>query len=513
MQQTAIKERRNLLAVFTVAAAAAVFACGCGNQYRPVVTAINPVGPAGQPTGQYAVAISNPGPDPANPCQFLPGLLTFVDVSGDTVLSTPNILQLPTLSPALPASCGTPTPVNPNMFALNAAGATTTTGTTTTSTLGYVVNPQGSFNEFPLSSPTTLLTQDVVQTALVGGADPISMSAISVGTIGETVFVTQAGTPPSVGPSIAALSVSPTPSLLQPINLDPGQIPGYVVGVDTTQRVYAISQDAEGNGEVSSIESTQSNLAKSATLAVQKNPVYGVMTADTRRAFILNEGSDSISVINGVNNALDSGLQLPNVPAGTIPLPAGTNPIWADLATVNSQLAVLGKGNGTNPGTLTIINIPLCNIASPTGNPTCNLANPTDALNFGTILGTVPVGVNPSMVSVLSDGTKAYVVNSSDPVHCSSSVGSVSVVNLSTFTVTATICGVAAPAGSDSNANPTLVHGTPNTVASTAGKPTGKVYVTAADSEDMTIIRTDEDIVETHISLQGVGIRVLTTQR
>ena len=223
MQQTAVKERRNLLAVFTVAAAAAVFACGCGNQYRPVVTATNPVGPAGQPSGQFAIAISNPGPDPTKSCQFLPGLLTFVDVSGDTVLSTPNILQLPTLSPALPSSCGTPAVVNPNMFALNAAGATTGSGSTTVSTSGYVVNPQGSFNQFPLGNPSTLLTQDVVQTALAEGANPISMSAISVGTVGETVFVTQAGTLPSVGASIAALSVSPTPSLLQPINLPAGQ--------------------------------------------------------------------------------------------------------------------------------------------------------------------------------------------------------------------------------------------------------------------------------------------------
>jgi hypothetical protein len=513
MQQTAVKERRNLLAVFTVAAAAAVFACGCGNQYRPVVTATNPVGPAGQPSGQYAIAISNPGPDPANAatCQFLPGLLTFVDVSGDTVLSTPNILQLPTLSPALPSPCGAPTPVNPNMFALNAAGATTTSGSTTVSTSGYVVNPQGSFNEFPLGNPTTLLTQDVVQTALSEGANPISMSAISVGTAGETVFVTQAGTLPSVGASIAALSVSPTPSLLQPINLPPGQIPGYVVGADGTQRVYAISQDASGNGEVSSIEGTQ--LATSATIPVGTNPVYGVMTPDTRRAFILNQGSNNISVINVVNNAPDTGVQVPNSSVGTIPLAVGTNPVWADLSTINSQLAVLSKGNGTTPGTLTIINIPLCNIASPTGNPNCNLNNPTDASNFGTVLGTVSVGVNPSMVSVLSDGTQAYVVNNSDPVHCAATEGSVSVVSLSSFTVTATICGITTALASDPNANPTLVHGHPATVASTAGKPTGKVYVTSPDSEDLTIIRTDNNTVETHITLQGVGIRVLTTQR
>ncbi len=40
---------------------------GCGNTYRPVVTAINPVGPAGQPQ-KYAVAVSNPNLTVSAPC-------------------------------------------------------------------------------------------------------------------------------------------------------------------------------------------------------------------------------------------------------------------------------------------------------------------------------------------------------------------------------------------------------------------------------------------------------------
>ena len=55
-----------------------LFALGCGASYRPVVTAINPVGPAGQPQ-KFAVAISQPTAT-GN------GLLTIVDFSGDSVL-------------------------------------------------------------------------------------------------------------------------------------------------------------------------------------------------------------------------------------------------------------------------------------------------------------------------------------------------------------------------------------------------------------------------------------------
>ncbi len=78
--------------VYSCALTAAALASllGCGNTYRPVVSAINPVGPAGQPQ-KYAIAVSSPS-------QTLPGLVTIVDFSGDTVLITANIGVAPVLS-------------------------------------------------------------------------------------------------------------------------------------------------------------------------------------------------------------------------------------------------------------------------------------------------------------------------------------------------------------------------------------------------------------------------------
>src|ERR1700749_4790819 len=60
---------------FVAAAVASVVLplAGCGNNYRPVVSAINPVGPASQPE-KLAVVISDPG-------SGLPGLVTVVDFS------------------------------------------------------------------------------------------------------------------------------------------------------------------------------------------------------------------------------------------------------------------------------------------------------------------------------------------------------------------------------------------------------------------------------------------------
>ena len=61
-----------------VLVAGAVLA-GCGAGYRPVVTPINPSGPASQPQAFVGV-VSAPSPT-------APGILTVVDYSGDTIMA------------------------------------------------------------------------------------------------------------------------------------------------------------------------------------------------------------------------------------------------------------------------------------------------------------------------------------------------------------------------------------------------------------------------------------------
>lgn len=448
------------MAAAVVGISALVAATGCGNQYRPVVSAINPVGPAGQPT-KYAVAISNPGTN-------LSGLLTFVDFSGDTVLSTPSI------------------ETNPTYFTITQSGGE-----------GYTVNSQGSFNNFGLGNPTALLSSNIPYTTLAASAGPVSISAISLSGAANTIFVPEAGLN-----RVAALQSTSGVSLIQELSITN---PVYVVGADGTERAYAISQGTGGaNGTVAAIEGAPFSI--SATIPVGNTPIYGVMTPDAKRAFILNKGSGTVSVINVPNNSLD--VNMPRIPAaGTL----GVNPIWADLSprttntAGNAQLVVLNAGDGTTPGTLSIISIPLCNAAAQPTNPNCSAANPVDAAGFGTVLATATVGINPTMVSILQDGTRAYVVNSGNAA--AGVEGSVSVVSLVSGTVIARIPAVSsAAATTDVNTTPGAIYGHPNTIAATTGTPTGKVYVTSSDNRFMTVIRTDTETVQTHISMQGTGV-------
>jgi DNA-binding beta-propeller fold protein YncE len=428
-----------------------------------VVSAINPVGPAGQPE-KFAIAVSSPAPG-------TPGLVTIVDFSGDSVLATPSIQP------------------DPSYFVLGNSGNT-----------AYVVNAAGALDTFPVSNPIGLLTSNVAQTTLLANADPISITSLAGTASGTTIFIPQLGRN-----SVAALS-SNGPSLLQELAPPTGTTPTYVVGVDSAPRAYALSSAGAGPGQAQSIETTLSLPAISNTLPVGVNPVYGVMSPDASRAFIVNKGSGNVSVIDVQTNLLDP--TTPTIPAtGTL----GLNPVWAVVVPTLVEVVVLNSGDGVHAGSLSVISIPLCNAVTPVTNPDCNPANPVDALGFGTVVATIPVGINPVMVDVLKDGSRAYVVNQGNAAN--GVEGSVSVVNLQTNQVTATIAATSnAAATLNFNTSPTLVYGHPNSVSVSLASPTGKVYITSSDNKFMTVLRTDLDAVTTHISLQGLGLRVLVSQ-
>ena len=431
-------------------ALAAVGLAGCGSNYRPVVSSINPVGPAGQPT-KYAVAVSSPGPT-------APGLVSLVDFAGDTILNTTAI------------------GANPQYFILNAGG-----------NQGFTLNGDGTFTTFTVS--TGLLASDILETTLLPNAMPVSIYPQ-----GANTYVAESGRN-----AVAQLAGSPV-GVQTELATGPGTI--YTVGAAGSPRAYAI---AAGNGTtagtVSAIETGFNTV--SAVLPVGINPVYGVMTADSGRAFILNKGSNTVTALNVQTNALDRFTTSTGTISSTIPV--GVGPVWADFAPTLNEMVVANQGGGTaaTPGSVTIISIPRCPATTLSTNPACDPANPLNALGYGGVVANIPVGVNPIMVSVLQDGTRAYVANGGNAAL--GIPGSVSVINLTTNTISATI-----PAG-NSVLPDLLVHGHPNFIGATQGTPTGKVYVTAADSTDLTIIRTDLDIVSTHLSLQGNGVSVRLT--
>lgn len=435
-QRLVSRSRQVVRATAGLSAVAVLALAGCGNNYRPVVSAINPVGPSTQPT-VYATAIADPG-------NSNNGLATVINVFGETVIATAAVNP------------------SPSYFTVDSAGQT------------YVAHSNSPLLDTFASAPG-LMTTTVKQSSLTAGvctaATPYLCQITTSSTSGP-MFIIEPG-----ASKVAVLTAGTPPTIRQELPVVANPI--YTIANPSATRVYTLSQGTTPGtslGTATAIEAgSATNNSISAQLTVGISPVYGVMTTDARRAFVLNQGSGTVTAINTVGNNIDKTITV------------GSNPVWADVASNINEIAVLNKGNGTTAGSLTIINVALCSQIALPNNAACDSTNPADSTNFGTVLATIPVGVNPVQVAILNDTTspKAYVANAD---------GTVTVVDLNTLIATKTI----------------TIGGKLNWIQAVVGNPTGKVLVTASDSQSLTMIRTDTDAVTATVPLQGypVGVRV-----
>jgi DNA-binding beta-propeller fold protein YncE len=512
-----VREPRAVFLQVGAALAVATILAGCGDNYRPVVTPVASSGPPAQPSSSVAV-VSTTG-------ATTPGVVTFIDYSGDSIMDE------------VPIGPG------PRVFTIDEVGAT-----------GYTVNSDGTLSNFALVN--TLQEKQVSESTLPSTAQPVNLMAPSSGLwatdLNDIVGPDQdqvdlfSGSPEAYKLSIPVVTTTSQ-------GTTQGTMPVLVTGSPTLtgEREYVISQnvadtpiDTEGvvcnnpmnfasepTGVATPIE-ISSNTADPA-IPVGKCPVYALESSDQRRFFVLNRGDDTITVINAQNNTLDQcPVPLAPVPPSTVPTcppPYNTNQ--------NGQPITYHPVIPLSTASLTPVDAPPnCNMAT---NPTCGMgavAGPVyaeynaatqqlvtanydggsisvidvsldeygnDSSTFGTTY-TIPVGItatpNPASVTVLYDGSKAYTANQNDDITGNGTGnGTVTVVNLSTHTVEKTL----------------TVVGHPRTVASTQNSEYSKIYTAAPDSPEVTIIEstpTVVDLIDTTVQVEGsvVDLRVTT---
>jgi DNA-binding beta-propeller fold protein YncE len=443
--------------------AAAALVAGCGNNYRPVVTPTNPSGPAAQPQS-FAVVVTAPSP-------ISPGITTVIDYAGDSILA-----QAP-IGPG------------PTAFTLDETGYN-----------GYTLNTDGTLTNIPISS--TLQAKNVTFSTLPSTAKPLNLYSPSAG-----LWATD------LTGNLADVFTGNPMTLLLSIPLAP--TPVMVMGPPLRgSRLFAVSQNivsptglecnnsptTQPLGVVTPIE--VASYTTDTPIPTGKCPVYAVQSADSVRLFVLNRGSDTVSVINSQFGTLDACTPFlnqagqtvtchPTLPlstsaltaTGIIPpncnyatdhtcggMPTTAGPVYAEYNAAKSLLVVADYAGNT----ITVIDVSL----DEYGN---------DSATFGTTY-TIPVGQNPASVTVLVDGSRAYTANQTDK--------SVTIANLSSYTVEKTL----------------PVTGYPRTVVSTQNSSYGKVYVGSPNTNYLTILRTDQDIVDTTVLLEGdiVDVRVST---
>jgi DNA-binding beta-propeller fold protein YncE len=406
----------------------------------------------------------------STPSATTPGTATIIDYSGDSIMAS--------------AAIG----IGPTSFTLDATGSS-----------GYTINSDHTLTEFPVS--TNLQEKLVLNTTLPPLAQPLNLFSPTAGLwaadLNGNLLDIFVGNPLSY---LSSIPIAPTPVM--------------VVGAGSgAQRYFILSQNiaaptgvecntsptTQPAGEATGIE--LSSYSSDPPIQVGKCPVYAVLSGDGKRLFVMNRGDDTISVINAQNDTLDTCTGLVNQ-AGqpvtchpTLPLSltavnalnaikpgSGTppngiagmtqtaGPVYAEYISATNQLVVANYGGNS----ISIIDVSL----DEYGN---------DSPTFGTTY-TVPVGSNPACVTVLYDGSRAYTANQTDQT--------VTIVNLSSHIVEKTL----------------PVSGHPRTLVSTQNSTQGKVYVASPDSDVLTLIRTDQDIVDNTLLLQGnvVDVRVAT---
>ena len=457
------------------ALAAAALIAGCGNNYRPVVTPVNPSGPAAQPYS-YAVVVSAPSTTAA-------GIATVIDYSGDTVMAS------------------APIGPGPTAFTVDETGSN-----------GYTINSDHTLTNFPVS--TSLQAKYVTYTTLPNLAMPLNLFSPSSGLWAADLCATF---PPSnVCENAADVFTGSPQTFLLSIPLPPTPI--MVVGSGLRgQRYFALTQNIASptgmecnsapttgpTGEVTGIE--VGNNTTDTPISVGQCPVYAVESSDGQRLFVINRGSDTVSVINVSDDTPDACTPflnqagqtvtchptLPlsltavsalntikpgsgNPPNGTAGMPGVAGPVYAEYNAAKNLLVVADYvGN-----TISVIDVSL----DEYGN---------DSSTFGTTY-TIAVGNNPASVTVLLDGSRAYTANQTDQT--------VTVASLTSYTPEKTL----------------PVTGHPRTVVSTQNSIYGKVYVASPDSPYLTIIATggtNPDTVDTTLDLYSgnlVDVRVTT---
>jgi DNA-binding beta-propeller fold protein YncE len=437
-----------------------VLIAGCGAAYRSVITAIGTTGPAAK-VSALAVVVSSPSAT-SN------GVVTIINYSGDSIMATQSI------------------GVGPLTFTIDAGGYN-----------GYTINSDGTLNNFPVSS--SLQEKNIGYSTVGNGAEIVGLfspkSGLWAPDLNGNVVDIFNGTSGSAQTFLQNVPVASTPVM--------------AIGASSPQRNFVISQGnvtsgVECNqtpttgplGSVTPIEIT--GYTADPVIQVGICPVYAVMNSNGTRLFVLNRGSDTISVINTQDITLDActpftdpqtgrtvychptlPLSLTAVNNTTITPPNGTSgmtatagPVYAEYNSVTQQLVVANYDGST----ISIIDVSL----DEYGN---------DSASFGTTY-TVAVGNNPASVTALSDGSRAYTANQTD--------GTVSIVNMSSHTIEKAAVAVV---------------GHPRSVSSVQNSEYGKVYAASPDSPYLTVLTTTTDTVDTTVLVEGNILDVRTSNQ
>lgn len=369
-------------------------------------------------------------------------------------------------------------------------------------------------------------------TATVKAAGTTTITA-TLGVSGSTTMTATALTALDVTPAAPVVGVGSTLQLAATGTFSDNStqdLTGSVTWASGNTGIAAISNTAATKGVVTAvapgsttITATFNGTVKTITLTVNQ----------ANRAYVANNGGNSLSVVNTVNNSL-----VTTIGVGTAPQGVAVN-------TAANRAYVTNSGAGTLSVIDTTTNTVIATVSvgsSPKGvavNPSAgrvyvanSFSNTLSVLDAATnsLLATVGVGIGPQAVAVNAAAGRVYVANTTG--------NTVSIINSATNTVVSTVTvgfGPQAVAVIPASNRVYVANGTSNTVSvidsasnavtgtiSVGTKPvaialnTGanRAYVVNSGSNSISVINTSTNSVVETISVgsapQGIAVNTVT---
>jgi YVTN family beta-propeller protein len=292
--------------------------------------------------------------------------------------------------------------------------------------------------------------------------------------------------------------------VLAPVNTSQGNIsvgtrPIAVAVNPVTNKIYIANQ---GSATVTVIDGSNNTTA---VVAVGSSPLAVAVNPVTNKIYVVNHGSSNVTVIDGINNSTAT------VAIGSFPIAVAVNPVTNKIYVANgfgSTTVTVIDGSNNATSTLAAGSFPIAVAVNPVTNKIYvanqNSANVTVIDGSNNTTSTVAAGARPWAVAVNSVTNKIYVANRN-----SSTVTVIDGSNNTTTTLTAAAIPWAIDVNPVTNkiyvtnvelhsSNVTVIDGSNNTTTTVAagGNPkavavnpvTNKIYVANQNSGTVTVI-------------------------
>jgi YVTN family beta-propeller protein len=300
--------------------------------------------------------------------------------------------------------------------------------------LAYITN-SGSNNISVIDTTKDTVIATINGISIFSGSLPTGVAASPDGT---KIYVGNYSS--AAGPTSVSIINTTTNSLASVVDLGNGGYPfGVAVKPDGT-KVYVTTS----NGNLAVIDTNVNNATYNTVIASvtgMYNPMGVAVTPDGTTVYVVSQVNypGYVYVINTTTNALDTNtpqIAVGNSPAGIAVSPDGTKAYVATWDTSPGIVYVIDTATNTvEPTTINVGNQPYGVAVTPDGKKVyvVNSIGTVSVINTSTynVDSTVPVGSYPLGVAVTPDGSKVYVTNYYD--------NTVSVINTTDNSIAATV--------------------------------------------------------------------------